>query len=176
MTGKALSVFTAIVLLVGCATTVDDIEWPEGAYPRAYFESAFQEDADAGKYQTLEDYLLWITRFYNGYSIAPGWLNLQAQVLERLEDPESDYAAEVMARLYHLGGRIGSEWAKSNEVRLLNTRNAAVWRDALIESINQDDLDNYITRVENDVENILAGQLDKEAIYFERYYVDDFEF
>ena len=97
-------------------------------------------------------------------------------MLDRLDDPESAYAAQVMERLYHLGGRIGSEWAKTNEVRLLNTRNAAIWRDALIESISQDDLDNYITRVENDVESILMGELDEEAIHFERYYIDDFEF
>jgi len=79
-------------------------------------------------------------------------------------------------RLYHLGGRIGSEWAKDNNVRVLDTRNAAVWRDALIESLNQNDLDDYITRVEEDVENMYMGNLSREDIYFERYYEDDFEF
>ncbi len=176
MTGKAISVLTMVLMLVSCATNIEDIEWPDGAYPRGYFEAAFLEDPAAGEYQTQEDYLLWVTRFYNGYSIAPGWLNLQQEVLDRLEDPESAYADSVIERLYHLGGTIGAEWAKSNEVRLLNTRNAAVWRDALVEAIAQDDLDNYITRVENDVQAILAGTLDKEVIEFERYYIDDFEF
>lgn len=176
MTGKALAVLTLSFFIAGCATTIDDIEWPEGAYPRGYFEAAFLEDPVAGRYQELDDYLLWITRFYTGYSIAPGWLELQDEVRSRLDEPQSAYADAVIERLYHLGGLIGAEWAKSNEVRLLNTRNAAVWRDALVESIVQDDLDNYITRVENDVRAILAGRLDKEEIYFERYYVDDFEF
>ena len=174
MSARFLTVIT-LLLLAGCAT-IDDIEWPAGAYPRDYFETVFMEDEMAQMYHTRDDYLLWVTRFYNGYSLTPGWLNLQGQVLDRLDDPESAYAAQVMERLYHLGGRIGSEWAKTNEVRLLNTRNAAVWRDALIESISQDDLDNYITRVENDVESILMGELDEEAIHFERYYIDDFEF
>jgi hypothetical protein len=175
MTGKALTVFTLMFLLAGCAT-IDDIEWPEGAYPRDYFEMVFMEDEIARMYQTRDDYLLWITRFYNGYNIAPGWLNLTKQVMDRLEGADPQWRSEVNERLFHLGGRIGSEWAKTNEVRLLNTRHAAVWRDALIESINQGDLDNYITRVESDVESILVGELDKEAIYFERYYIDEFEF
>lgn len=153
-----------------------DLEWPDSAYPRSYFEAAYREDELAQQYQSEEEYLLWVTRFYNGYSIAPGWLNLTRQVMERLEGQDPAWQAEVEERLYDLGGRIGAEWAKDNEVRLLNTRNAAVWRDALIESLNQDDLANYMIRVENDVESILAGELDKEAIYFERYYEDDFEF
>jgi len=176
MTGKALAVLTLIFFIAGCATSIEDIEWPDGAYPRGYFEASFLEDPAAGRYQNLDDYLLWITRFYIGYSITPGWLELQAEVRSRLDEPQSAYANAVIERLYHLGGLIGAEWAKSNEVRLLDTRNAAVWRDALVESIFQDDLDHYITRVENDVEAILAGRLEKEAITFERYYVDDFEF
>lgn len=172
MTGRAISVLTMVLLVMGCATTVDDLEWPEGAYPRGYFEAAFQEDAAAQQYQTQDNYLLWITRFYNGYSIAPGWLNLMAQVRERTEEPQR---SEVNERLYHLGAIIGSEWAKTSEVRLLNTRNASVWRDALVESINVGDLDDYVTRVENDVQSILDGDLDKEEIYFERYYFDEFD-
>jgi hypothetical protein len=176
MTGKAISVLIMLLLMTGCATSDVDLQWPEGAYPRSYFEAAFQEDEAAREYQTRDNYLLWVTRFYNGYSLAPGWLNLTAQVMARLEPQGAQRQAEVRERLYHLGGRIGSEWAKSNEVRVLDTRNAAVWRDALIESINQNDLDNYMTRVENDVESMFAGELGREDIYFERYYVDDFEF
>ena len=87
----------------------------------------------------------------------------------------ADRHEEVRQRLFHLGGRIGSEWAKPNAVRRLNTRNAAVWRDALIESINQGELDDYIDRVETDVESLLAGELSKEDIFFERYYIDEFD-
>ena len=156
----------------GCSLVGLRLEWPEDAYPRSYFEAAFMEDEMAQMYQSEQDYLLWITRFYNGYSIAPGWLSLTEQVLERLEEPQRSAVAE---RLYHLGGRIGSEWAKHNTVRVLDTRNASVWRDALIASIDENDLDNYITRVEEDVESLLMGELDKEDIYFERYYIDEFD-
>lgn len=173
MTTRVLTAFALVLLLTACATSVEESDWPDNAYPRAYFIEAFREDAQAQQYQEEEDYLLWVTRFYRGFSIAPGWHDLTQQVKDRIDESRHE---EVGDRLYHLGGRIGSEWAKASEVRLLNTRNASVWRDALIESINQGDLDEYITRVEDDVEAIMAGELSKEDIYFERYYIDEFDF
>jgi len=170
---RLLITILTLSLVAGCSLVAPELQWPENAYPRDYFEAAYEEDHLVQTYQTQDDYLLWVTRFYTGYSIAPGWQSLTEQVLERLEEPHRSVVAE---RLYHLGGRIGSEWAKDNAVRLLNTRNASVWRDALIESLDQGELDDYITRVEEDVESIFAGELDKEDIYFERYYVDEFDF
>lgn len=170
---KLFSLLLSLTILAGCAVTSDSVPWPEGAYPRQYFVASYQEDDLAQMYQTQDEYLLWVTRFYYGNSLAPGWLDLTDQVLERIDPGRRDV---VRDRLFHLGGMIGAEWAKSNAVRRLNTRNAAVWRDALIESINQHDLDNYMDRVEDDVQSLLAGDLDKEDIYFERYYVDEFDF
>jgi len=163
----------ALNLLTGCAAFFDGPAWPGQAYPRDYFVAAYREDNMAQMYQTEDDYLLWVTRFYYGSTIAPGWLDLTRQVLDKVGQPDRRQAAD---RLFHLGGRIGSEWAKPNGVRRLNTRNAAVWRDALIESIAQGELFEYMDRVENDVESIIAGELDSEEIYFERYYVDEFDF
>ena len=170
---KQCLILLATYTLVSCTLFAPGVRWPDGAYPQDYFAEAFATDQAAQQYQTEDDYLLWITRFYKGFSIAPGWLSLTEQVLENLEEPQK---SEVNQRLYHLGAKIGTEWAKDNEVRKLNTRNASVWRDGLIESLRQNDLNNYITRVEEDVESILNGELDKEEIYFERYYVDEFDF
>jgi hypothetical protein len=75
-----------------------------------------------------------------------------------------------------LGRHIGGEWAKHNDVRRLNTRTAAVWRDALLEALRQNDLDAYLLRLEEDVAAMLSGQLGNDAIRFERYYVDEFDF
>jgi hypothetical protein len=173
MNSRTSIVLVFLIALSGCATYFDGLDWPVEAYPRDYFKAAFQEDGLASAYQTEEDYLIWVTRFYNGFSLAPGWLNLTEQVKDRLDEP---YRSEVALRLYHLGGRIGSEWAKDNEVRVLDTRNAAVWHDALIEALSQNDLDDYIVRVEEDIESLFAGELKREDIFFERYYEDDFEF
>lgn len=173
MMTRISAVLAFLVVLSGCVTDIESVHWPEDTYPRDYFESIFQEDELLLQYQTEEDYLLWVLRFYEGNSIAPGWLNLTEQVKARLDEP---YRSEVALRLYHLGGRIGSEWAKDNAVRVLDTRNAAVWRDALIEALSQNDLDNYMSRVEQDVESMFTGELEREDITFERYYEDDFEF
>ena len=79
-------------------------------------------------------------------------------------------------RLYELGRIISVEWAKHNDVRLIDTRNAAIWRDALQESLSKNDLDNYLERVEADIAAMLAGTLTRSDIEFERYYVDEFDF
>ncbi|MDG2174592.1 MAG: hypothetical protein P8M72_00405 [Gammaproteobacteria bacterium] len=172
MKNKNLFLIIILCCLSGCSLISIDLQWPEPAYPKEYFIAAFRADEAAGQYQTEDDYLLWITRFYNGSSLAPGWLNLTREVLERLEEP---YSLEVSERLYFLGGIIASEWAKDNDVRLLDTRNASVWRDALIEALDRGDLDDYMDRVENDVASIMAGELTGEDIFFERYYIDEFD-
>jgi hypothetical protein len=172
MKNKNLFLIMILFCLSGCSLISTDLQWPEPAYPQEYFLAAFRADEATGQYQTEDDYLMWVTRFYDGYSLAPGWLNLTRQVLERLEEP---YSSEVSGRLYIIGGIIGSEWAKDNDVRLLDTRNASVWRDALIEALDRNDLDDYMIRVENDVASIMAGELTKEDIFFERYYIDEFD-
>ena len=61
-------------------------------------------------------------------------------------------------------------------MRKLNSRSAGVWRDGLIEALNQNDLDAYLDRVNQDVDDLLSGVIDLEEIYFERYYEDEFDF
>ena len=171
---KKYSLLVSILFLAtGCSLLDKDLVWPEEAYPQEYFIAAFQADESARLYQTQDDYLLWITRFYIGNSLTPGWIGLTEQLMERLGTQAN--RAEVSERVYRLGAIIGSEWAKDNEVRKLNTRNAAVWRDALREAVDRGEVDEYITRVENDVAMMLAGELQIDDIYFERYYVDEFD-
>ena len=170
---KLFALLLSLTMLGGCAMTSGTLSWPDGAYPRQFFVARYEDDPRAQMYQTLDEYLLWVTRFYYGNSLAPGWLSLTEQVDDKVPPDERD---EVNDKLFHLGGIIGSEWAKPNAIRRVNTRIAAVWRDALIESINQDDLDGYIARVEADVQSLIAGDLEPEDIYFERYYVDEFDF
>ncbi|MDC0598746.1 hypothetical protein OAP18_02785 [Gammaproteobacteria bacterium] len=147
--------------------------WPENIPSKEYFIAAYQAAEADHEFQTQEDYLYWVLRFYNGLnSVVPGWLGITAQVLDRLEEPQRSV---VEARLYALGSRIGTEWPKDNRVRLLNSRSANVWRDALIEALNRDELDSYLDVLEQDVDDLLAGTLDNDEIYFERYYVDEFD-
>ncbi len=163
---------TLIALLAACATRPPEPPWPDGIPPRAYFETEWRESARNQALQSEEQYLLWVTRFYTGYGAVPGWLNMTSQVLQRIPPAER---AQIEARLFELGGRIGAEWAKDNSVRLLSTRSAGVWRDALLEALARNELNAYLDRLSADVDALLSGELHNDAIRFERYYIDEFD-
>ena len=103
---KVLVVIPFTFLVSACSLLFTDFMWPEQAYPRQYFIDLFQADEAAQQYQSQEDYLVWITRFYFGNSLTPGWIGLTEQLLERLESDE--HREIVSERLYMLGARIGS--------------------------------------------------------------------
>jgi hypothetical protein len=161
------------LLLTACALRPPALVWPEGIPPQSVFRAEWRQTPANQSLQSEDNYLLWVTRFYEGFSGVPGWLDMTEQVLERLPASEHEWVA---ARLLELGGRIGREWAKDNAVRVLNTRSAAVWRDALLEALARDELEAYLDRLSQDVDALLAGELTNDLIRFERYYVDEFDF
>lgn len=160
------------VALAACAVRPPQLVWPDGIPPQAFFRTEWQTATSNQELQSEAEYLVWVTRFYEGYTPVPGWLDMTEQVLARL--PQSEHAW-VTARLLELGGRIGREWAKDNTVRHINTRAAAVWRDALLEALARDELDDYLGRLSGDIDALLSGTLDNEVIRFERYYIDEFD-
>jgi hypothetical protein len=162
-----------IALLAACVSRPPGPEWPSGIPARDYFRAEWRESVDNQPLQGEDEYFLWVTRFYEGYGAVPGWLNMTTQVLQRLPAAQRD---AIGARLFELGGRIGAEWAKDNSVRLLTTRSAGVWRDALLEALARDELDSYLDRLSTDVDALLSGALHNDAIRFERYYIDEFDF
>lgn len=169
---RAAILLLLTVLLSSCAM-IGAGPWPDGAPPRAFFERQYAADAANQARQSQADYLGWVERFYTGVDPVPGWLEMSRQVLEALAPPRR---AEVEPRLYELGGRMSAEWAKDNAVRQVDTRMANVWRDALLEARAQNDIPAFLERVDADIDGLLAGELESDAIHFERYYVDDFEF
>jgi hypothetical protein len=170
---RLLFLIPLFLFLGACVLREPVTQWPDGIPARAFFVEQWQQDAVNRDIQPIEDYLLWINRFYQGFNLVPGWLQVIERVSSRVAVEES---ATVRLQLEGLGRRIGSEWAKDNQVRKLNTRMAAVWRDALIEALAQDDLQAYIARMSQDVEGIMAGALQGDDIQFERYYLDEFSF
>lgn len=147
--------------------------WPADIPARSLFQKQWRADAANKSVQGREDYLLWVVRFYQGYQLAPGWLDMMEQVNVRVPEEER---VQVRAVLFELGSIIGGEWAKDNGVRKVSTRSAAVWRDALLESLSQDDLHPYLDKLQQDVDALMSGTLSNDEIVFERYYVDEFDF
>ncbi len=167
--------FLLILLLTlgACTTGEVELSWPNGIPPQSFFRAEWRAATANREYQGEEEYLLWVVRFYEGDTRVPGWIDITVRILERL--PESEHAW-VAGRLSELGGRIAREWAKDNSVRRLNTRSAAVWRDVLLEALARGELPEYLDRLSDDVDALLAGKLDNDLIRFERYYVDKFDF
>jgi len=161
------------LLLGACVIREPVSEWPDSLPARAFFVEQWRQDAVNRDIQSIDEYLLWINRFYQGFNLVPGWLQVVERVTSRVAVEDQ---AAVRIQLEALGRRIGSEWAKDNQVRKLNSRMAAVWRDALMEALAQDDLHAYIARMTQDVEAVMAETLQAEDIQFERYYQDDFSF
>jgi hypothetical protein len=158
--------------LAACAVRAPEPQWPDGIPPRSFFRAEWRASANNQALQSQDEYLLWVTRFYTGYGAVPGWLTMTERVIQRLPPAEHD---AIEARLFELGGRIGAEWAKDNSVRLLSTRSAGVWRDALLEAFARNELNDYLERLSGDVDALLSGELDNDAIRFERYYTDEFD-
>lgn len=175
MLSKKFSPLIILLLqLSGCTLLMPAGSWPEGLPPREYFVDYYQASEDNHAYQSLDDYLYWIQVFYEGNALSPGWIHLSSElVFEAEEDRKVTYARKMQT----LGRLIAAEWAQNNNVRLIDTRCASIWRDALLEAVSRDDLDNYIQRFEADVNAILAGELSKGDIQLERYYeVEEFDF
>lgn len=146
--------------------------WPDGAQPKNNFVRYYRLDKNNKSVQSKKEYLYWVRRFYLGVNLVPGWLKITDQALEHLEEPRRSHAAE---QLRQLGESISSEWAKDNGVRLINTKSAVIWGQAVLEALNQDDLDNFLVILAQDVEAMLAGKIMSSEISFERYYTYDFD-
>jgi len=149
-------------------------DWPGQLPEQDYFVDYYQHNTGNQIYQDQASYLNWVRVFYLGNPVSPGWLQLTKELLYEAPLNKQQEYIEFMALL---GQRIAAEWALSNQVRLIDSRSASVWRDALIEAVTIGDLENYMKRFESDVNAILVGSLSKEEIEFSRYYEEEnFEF
>ncbi len=169
-----LTIFITTIALSSCSIFQSSDYWSDRLPPQEYFIESYQAATDNKVYQDQESYMGWVRVFYLGNTLSAGWLQLTEELISEAPENKKQEYEELMA---FLGQRIGAEWAKNNRVRLIDTRSASVWRDALIEAIAVGDLENYMLRFEADVSAILAGSLDKEEISFTRYYEEEiFEF
>ena len=161
------------MLLGGCVSSPSSSSWPDTLPPVNTFQANWTADAANQEIQSEGEYLLWVQRFYEGFNTVPGWFDLTRQVLARVPDEEKP---AFSAQLAALGVKIGSEWAKDNSVRRIETSTVATWRDALQESLSRMELSVYLTRLNADIAALLDGELTSDDITFERYYIDEFDF
>jgi hypothetical protein len=164
--------YILLLLLVSCRAPIEITDWPDTLPPARVFIALYEQDEENKSLQKLENYLLWIKRFYLGYQIAPGWLEIEGAI----EDYTGERWSEYCSFLEQLSIKISSEWAQDNSVRKINSRTAAIWRDALVEAMAQDKLDQFLQQFTADVEDLLSGELSTQEVRFTRYFEDDFAF
>lgn len=168
-----LGVIVLAALASGCVGLRDPLgDWPSALPPANYFVSAYEQDSRLDDYQPLDDYLYWVRRFYEGTALYPrGWSDISADILAETEDAER--IRERERRLTMLGRDIAAEWAKHNDVRLVDNRHLAVWGEAAGRSIGEDNVDETLAKIAEDLDQLLAQDLAPEAITADRYHAPD---
>ncbi len=166
----ALHILT-LAILAGCVLApVRDVDWPEDIPPKSYYERLYDSDAADRAAQTEDEYLTWVIRFYVGWEGFPqGWRDISREATATVSPERREVVRNKFSRL---GKFISGEWAKNAASRVIFTPTVAAWGDALFEAAEREEVEALLDRVGEDVKNLLARQLDPEAITLDRYYAD----
>ncbi len=162
-----------LLLLNGCATRSQKVaSWPGDMPSREFFVAHYESDLENKEGQDVDEYLLWVLRFYKGWELySNGWSKVTEDSLYGVKDPV--LAQEIRAKMNLIGEGIACEWAKNKKDRRILTRHVVVWGNALIESIKRDQELALINRVLADVNGLLVHQLELDDVKAERYFPRD---
>lgn len=162
-----------LLLLNGCATRAQKVaNWPSDMPSRDFFVAHYEADLENKKGQDLDEYLLWVLRFYKGWELYNnGWTKVTEDSLHGVTNPA--LAQEIRTKMGLIGEGIACEWAKNKKDRRILLRHVVVWGNALVESIKRDQELLLINRVLADVNGLLASQIDLDDINAERYFPRD---
>ena len=162
-----------VLFLTACATQTASIsDWPRDIPPRAYFVAVYDADQRNQQVQTLNEYLVWVKRYYHGWELyRRGWNDVTEDLVTQMEDPVK--AEEVRTKMDSIGRSIAGEWSKKSKSRKIFTRQVAIWGNALVESMNRGEELKLLNAVSGDVNGLLARQIPTDAITDDRYYLAD---
>lgn len=172
-------------MLVSCATGRRDQsnrDWPEALPRLEYFQCSYEASPSNQQYQTEAEYLDWILNFYQGSLLYPtGWLDVEAVILGALspQDLKEQDRQSQQILLGDLGARIAAEWARHNDVRLIDNRLLSQWGSMLQLAPNETELRRYVEAISGDIQLILARELDPADVnprwYEERLQIQLFD-
>lgn len=160
--------------LFACSTQklARDENWPSTMPSRINFVKTYEADAVNKKIQTQDEYMTWIVRFYNGWELyGRGWTKMTDELLEQIDDPVE--AKEIRQKVDRIGLLVSSEWAKKSDTRTIYLRHVSIWGNALLESLDRDQALELVTRVNQDVDDLLAHKIKPGVITAERYFPAD---
>lgn len=174
LANKLILLVVMSVSISACYFKQTDANWPENLPKRSIFIDAYNKQVAAGNNNSsLDGHLTWIKRFYRGLSIYPGWNDMTKLVIESMSEQPASEQSDAEKRLAQLGQKIAIEWAQSNDKRNIDSANINVWGNALRTSVKEQEQLSFISRVERDVDDLIARKLDLRSITYERYYTDE---
>lgn len=157
----------SVLALAACTSSRVLTEWPDTVPEQALFLQAYQQDLENQARQTDVEYLTWIVRFYEGWEMmATGWNDMTPVVLSDLNARQSEQVAGMRD---NLGVLIAAEWAKDNDVRIIDTAMLSLWGGVMVAALEPQVRIDAIELITDDVERVLAGELAPARINDERY-------
>ena len=157
---------TLLFTLASCVTP-DIHNWPDSVPPQEVFIEAYAEDQENQHRQSQSEYLEWTLSFYQGNLVyQSGWQDIRSYVFEA---PSEQERVQLLAQLRDLGVAIGSEWAKHNDLRLIDSRMLSLWGSTIQLAPDFESQQETVEVIAQDVERLLNGNLPREEIHERRY-------
>ena len=163
---KSVATILPAIVLVACLGT-GELIWPTSLPEKNYFESAYELDAENQLLQERMEYLDWVKSFYLGTVLYPnGWLQIQTRALTLSGEAQKSYLTNLFEEL---GKKIGAEWAKENDLRVIDNQLLAIWGSTIQLAVGTESSRLVIDFVAADVRALLAGEIKKDDISESRY-------
>ncbi|MFK7733934.1 MAG: hypothetical protein AB8B48_20095 [Pseudomonadales bacterium] len=169
-----LQALLVISLLSACSNLQQSTgsDWPQELPPASFFVAAYKADTANHEHQSLQKYLYWVRRFYEGTTLYPnGWHDLSEDVLAATPDP--DLARVREQKLFKLGRDIAAEWSKDSVVNRVDSNHLAVWGVAAGRAVEENTVDETLQMISEDVQKLLSLELEPNVITEERYHPQD---
>ena len=169
-------IFCTFLLASGCVSKTSVADWPADLPARSIFVDTYHQQQQAGtNSNSLKSHLFWVKRYYQGSIIYPlGWNRMTEMLLVTL--PDENQKSEIESRMKRLGMTIVIEWAQDNKFRAIDSATVAVWGNGLRTASQLGEQQLFVSKVERDVDALIAGELNKKRITRERYYPpEDFD-
>lgn len=161
------------VILTGCAGIGEaKLTWEADLPSQQYFLDAYDRDPTNAKNQSLDQYITWVTRFYQGWELYPeGWHIITRNIIVSIKQQE--LLPEIQDKMQRLGLLISAEWAKDNQSRQINTRHVSIWGNALLKSLEHGETLSMLNRITTVVEDLLAKRISATVITENRFYAEE---
>lgn len=164
---RTLTVLLFCLALSACATRQSAGVWPADLPPQPHFLGLYAADVPNQAFQSQQEYLDWVVRFYEGSEyMALGWNAIAESVLVDLE-PEQRATLEM--QLMALGTAICGEWAKDNRVRQIDTAMLSLWGSVMQADFAPAYRMAAVAMIRDDVSSLLNNSLAPERIDEQRY-------